>query len=506
MDTGRVAQGGAARFVAIAAALAATIAVLVPTAPAGATTGTVTAARTETSHATVAVTAAKAGRWKSLGTTTQAGTPAVWTDASNRAWVLWQRMPSASQFTYQYAAIASNGSLAVQPTDAFAGHHWAALSGSPTLLGQGGKPLVVFNGGNGIGGSDYNAGCVYGALGTSAPWTLQPWSLSASCVNPVGGAAQSATGVLAAAWPGGWNGGNGALYRVGVSPSIPAAGTDGHLAVASGTVYKTAVANDAAGSGHFYVGYARTSSGSADGVYAVDVSAHGPAVKAPGSGTNTISQTGPFANLAMTATNSHAGVYLAYCANTPTCTLRLWRVGAKQALTVPKSSGAYAIALSAGPTGRLWVAWYNESTNRVSVVRTDRSDTSFGKVTTIPTACFEHGLLGLSSGSLGRVDIALQCVDQKLQIEELYTQSKVALHVHLSKKRVRAGTKVMVKVSDAGDAVAGAKVRLGKQVGRTNAKGKAKITVPKQLGAGTYRVKAKKSGYARGSAKLKVLG
>lgn len=502
MGTGRGTRVVARRTVVLGAALAAGAALLVPTSSAGAVAGVASAATVPAA----AQRAAKAGAWHTLatGADIQAGTPAVWTDAGNRAWVLWQRKPAPNESTYEYAAIASNGKLSVAPSDAFAGHHWAGLSGSPTLLGQGGKPLVVFNGGNGVNGSDYNLGCVYGALGGTSPWTLQPWSLSNNCVNPVGSAAQSATGVLAAAWPGGWNNGNGALYRVGVSPSFPAAGTDGHLAISTGTVYKTAVANDAVGNGHFYVAYARSAFDSSDGIYAVDVTAHGAAIKAPSSGTNTIGKIGQFANLAMTATNTHGGVYLAYCSNAPTCSVRLWRVGSKQAVAVPGSSGAYDIALSAGPTGRLWVAWYNESTNRVSVVRSNRSDTGFGKVATFATPCFEHGNLGLSSGIMGRVDIALQCVNKNLQLGMYYRQSKVGLHVHLSKKHASSGSKVTVKVTDAGDAVAGAKVKLGKVSTRTNSKGRAKLKVPAKLSPGTYRVKAKKSGYSRGSARLTV--
>lgn len=491
------------RAVALVAVLGAATALLLPVPPAGATTGSVP----RVSHA--ALTSAKAGRWHTLGAGVdiQAGTPTVWTDAGNRAWVLWLRKPTSSTSTYQYAVVASHGSLAVPPTDALAGHHWAALSGSPTLLGQGGRPLVVFDGQNGVGGSDYNAGCVYGALGASSPWALQSWSLSNGCTNPTGDAAQSASGVLGAAWPGGWNNGHGALYRIGVSPSIPATGSDGHLGISSGDVSKAGIVNDTAGNGHFYVGYARSGSGGSDGMYAVDVSAHGPTMKAPGSGTNTIVQTGQFANLAMTATNTHGGVYLAYCSDKPTCTVQLWRVGATKAVAVPGSSGAYDIALSAGPTGRLWVAWYDESTNRVSVVRSNRSDTRFGKVSSYATPCFEHGLLGLSSGSFGRVDIALQCVAKgNLQLAEYWAQSTTRLHVTLSKKHVASGAKVKVTVTDAGDAVAGARVKFRHHVVRTNSVGKARIAVPAHTGAGKYRVTARKGGYARGSAKLTVIG
>ena len=144
--------------------------------------------------------------------------------------------------------------------------------------------------------------------------------------------------------------------------------------------------NDTAGNGHFVVAWAQVFSNPAshDGFYVKDVTAGKPAVKAPGSGTTSTNDLPIFGNIAMVASSTHAGVYLGYCSNTPTCTEELWRVGSAKPMKVPHSSGGLDIAVSAGPAGRIWVAWYNESTNKVSVVRTNRSVTKFGPVQTYP--------------------------------------------------------------------------------------------------------------------------
>jgi hypothetical protein len=451
------------------------------------------------------------GHWSVLGASLGqpgAGTPAVWEDASHHAWVLWLRPVTSSTVTYEVVELAPNGSVAKGPTDAFSGADWNSLSDQPTLLAAGAQPQVVFGGIQSATGP-YNGGCVYSAIGGTSPWTLQTGSLSADCANPVGNSAKSKTGVLATAFPGGWTTGHGVVYHVGMSATSPAGEADGQIPVSTGDAYKAGVVNDAAGTGDFSVVWAQEFSNPAgsDGFYVKDVTAGTAAVKAPASGTNSLNYLPIFGNIAVAASNTHAGDYLAYCSNAATCKVQLWHVGSAKAMTVPGSTGAADIAVSAGPAGRIWVAWYNESTNKVSVVRTNQAVTKFGPVKTYPTACFEHGLIGISSGSSGRLDLAVQCVNTaKLQLQEMVTQSLVPVQVGLSSKSASHAAKktLTISVTDVGNPVKGAKVVVAGHKATTNAKGKATITLPKGVAIGKYKVSASATDYLSGSATLTV--
>jgi hypothetical protein len=435
----------------------------------------------------------------------RAGAPVLWENSSHVATVLWYRQDGPSDFTYQTITVSAKGKPAASSTDAFNGQHWEALSFSPTLLSSGGKPLVVFDGSKGSNGP-YSLGCVYGARGDASPWTLQNWSLSADCVNPIGPAAENGSGTLLAAWPGG----QGVLYRIGTS-TIPASGSDSQIVVkTNGAVAsKVGAAADSAGAGHFYVSWTRVfSTNHTDGIYVKDVTANGATTKVPNTGTNSTNHAGQASNLAMANRNTHSGVYLASCANAPTCSLQLWRVGARKAMAVPSSSNAFGEAVSAGPSGRLWLAWFNTSTNKVSVVRTNRAVTKFGRVQTYATACAENGLLGLSGGSSGRVDVALDCVANKSGFPTYVyaTQVLVPLSVSLSPQTVHntAAHNVTVTVRDAGDPVAHATVRYGTQHPMTNSSGRTTIHVAKGTSTGAKHVSVSATDYKSGGATLHV--
>ena len=448
------------------------------------------------------------GKWTALGLTTQTTTPAVYEGPDHRAWVLWLTEPKVSQFTYDVAAIAPSGAVAAKPSSIFGGSYWSGLSRQPTLVDGGAGPLVIFDGGRSSSASDpYSHGCVVGDQEAASKWTLQPWSLSADCVNPVGGAAAGKGGVLAAAWPGGWAGGHGVLYRVGTSSSIPAASVDQHIALSTGAdASQTAVTSDTAGNGDFYVAYLQVFSSSHDGYYVKNVTTNGGVAKAPGSGTTSVNIS-PFAIPAITSTNTHPGVFVAYCSNSSTCAVRLWRVGSAAARTVPGSSGANDTAVSPGPNGRVWIAWYNESKNTTSIVRSNEADTAFGPVRTYPTPCFEHGLLGLSGGAFGRLTVALQCVNQQAKLEMLFTQSIVPLTIIPSARTLpnTATHSVSFRVTDVGDPVSGATVIVHGRTAKTNSAGAATFTFPKGSPVGTYPVTAVAANYINARTLLTIV-
>ncbi len=456
----------------------------------------------------------KQGAWTALsgGMATESPAPVLWVAPNGTAWDLFPRQAGPNNFTYEAARLGAGGSVASGPADIFPGAHWTSVQFGPTLLGDAGWPLLVFDGIRGSSGA-YSLGCAYGALAGPTGWALRPWTLSYRCVGAVSAAAESnaKAKVLAAASPGGWSGGTGVNYRIGVSPAIPPATDDQHIPLSKATAYPAGMANDQHGNGHFYVAWAQVFStpGGRDGIYVKDVTSGGTALKAPGTGTSTVSaDMSPVATLAITNSGTHAGVFLAYCANaTPCHVLELWRVGAKKAAAVPSSAGAYGVSIAQGPGGRIWVAWYNGASSKVLVTRSNKADTRFGPVKSYATPCAEHGLLGLGGSPLTRLDIGLSCVSNaKLLAAQYVTQVRAALTLGVpGPVTVGAnGAKVTVTVTDAGDPVAGIVVKAGGQAAVTNAAGKATIALPGSIKAGTYGVTATSASYLTATGKLTV--
>jgi hypothetical protein len=449
----------------------------------------------------------KAGIWTALsgGMITEAPAPALWVSPNGVGYDVFPREVGPNNFTYEAVRVGPGGSVAAGPTDIFPGKHWGSIQFGPTLLGHGAVPLLVFDGIRGSTGV-YSLGCVYGVVGGPGLWALQPWSLSHDCAGPVPAAAERTPGgtVLAAAWPGG----PGVDYRVGVS-SIPAAGLDSSITLTKATAFPAGMANDMTGNGHFYASWAQVFSvpGSRDGIYVKDVTS-GATFKAPGTGTSTVSSDFPIiANMATTNSNTHPGVFLAYCGNSAPCkTIALWRVGAAKAVPVPSSGGAFWVSIAQGPAGRIWVAWYNTLTNRVLVTRSNKADNRFGPVEAYGTPCFEHGLLGLGGSPLARLDVGLSCVNGKLVAAQYVTQVLAALTLSApgSVKAGASGVTVTVAVSDAGDPVAGATVKIDGKSAVTNAAGKASIHLPGSIKAGKYAVTAAAANYRTATMQLTV--
>lgn len=454
----------------------------------------------------------KLGIWTAVspGMNTESPAPALWVSPAGIGWDVFPRQVGPDNFTYEAVRLNQAGKVIAGPTDIFA-IHWGSLQFGPTLLGMNGTPLLIFDGIRGTSGP-YSLGCVYGALGGASKWTVEPWTLSKNCVNPVAAAAESnpSAKTLAAAWPGGWATGTGINYRIGVS-AIPAASDDKHIALAKATAFPTGMVNDQHGNGHFYVAWAQVFSkpGGRDGIYVHDVSNPGSAVlKAPNSGTATVSaDMSPFATLAITNRNPNSGVFIGYCANVSPCHLLLWRMGAAtKPIPVPGSASAYGVSIAQGPLGRIWVAWYNSASNKVFVTRTNKADTRFGAVESYATPCVEHGLLGLGGTPLQRLDIGMQCVNKAhLQAEQFTTQVSAGLTLGIpGPVHVGSGVTVKITVTDAGDPVKGATVSVAGKSATTNAAGQAFIHLPSGTKAGDYTVTAHAANYRTATGTLVV--
>ena len=510
-NLGRRSLGGRSRLLALApVAGGLALAVALP-----ATAATTTPARPAAPAAAAKKITAlpKSGIWTALsaGMTVGNAAPAFWVAPNGVGWDVFPRqLPTPNTFTYEAAQVGTSGKVISGPADIFA-THWGSLEFPATLLGAGARPLLVFSGQQGSTGP-YSRGCVYGALGGgTAKWTLEPWSLSANCLNPVATAAESSASgkVLAAAWPGNFVGGNGVLYRIGASPAIPAASADQHIALAKATAGQSGMVSDQAGNGHFSVAWTQdfSSPGGRDGIYVKDVTANGVTRKAPGTGTVTSGGFPQFARLAIVNRNGKGGgVYLAYCANKSPCSLDLWRVGAAKAMAVPLSANAFGVSLAQGPGGRIWVAWYNNQTNKVYVTRTNMAATRFGAVRAYATPCAEGGMLGLGGSPLAKLDVGMSCLNNALKQEQYAAQVLAGLSlsfpgtVHLGSK----GVTVKITVTDAGDPVPGATVKFAGKTLKTNAKGQVSVTLSASVRTGGYQIAVTAPNYAAAGAAVSV--
>ncbi len=439
------------------------------------------------------------GRWTLLAEgpnlVTGQSTPSMWVSSTDTALVVWQRRIK-NNFTYETVSYSAKG-VAGTPSEALNASDWTSLLSGPPVIPDGSEPLIVFEGAGSL--KPYNDGCVIGDLLTASGWKLQPWSLSANCNIP-GLAAANVSGVISAAWPGGgWNTkpiDHGVQYRIGPSSSFPAAGLDGRIPAAteSSNVYKTSEASDRSGNRHLYVVWALTASpdASAGGLYVKDVTANSPTQKVPGTGeTSATPNIGVFSPLPVTNTNTHGGVWILYCTNTPVCSLRMWRPGGGQPLDVPHSAHAENYAISAGPDGRLWVSWTSSvSPYEMYTTRTNKADTRFGPVVSYKEPCESPGWLALTSGSFARVDVAMMCTNTLGKFAEYAMRTMAELSFAASKLSITntKGNSVTFWVNDARDPVAGATVSVAGVNGKTSASGYVTLKFPAGFALGKHGI------------------
>ena len=139
--------------------------------------------------------------------------------------------------------------------------------------------------------------------------------------------------------------------------------------------------------------------------------------------------------------------------------------------------------------------------------RSDVGATAWGKTVTVKGPAGSDDLWELAaSAQSGRLDIVGLFTRGSSEI--LYhTQLRPGLDVAVSPAKASVGhgftAKVMVK--DAVLALAGAKVTIAGRSASTNASGVAKVKVAARKSAGTLAVTVTKSGYAQGSASIRVV-
>jgi hypothetical protein len=383
---------------------------------------------------------------------------------------------------------------------------WMGLSQTPWLVpGTKTSPmLLVFTGQRGGAPSVYDNGCMYGATSsTGSSWTLSTQGYSNSCVNLV----SESTTLIGSTPYTVWNGPSDEFtYHAGAGPSIPSSTSDVSASFGVGdnsNATNVASALDAKGGAHLavagYVGGATTQTH--NGTYAWDAGIGSPR-KAPSSGLFE-----PLAQRVAMVSGGTAHIpFVAYCTGTVTtqCSgVRLWNVVNKSTLALGKSAGAGLVAASAGPAGRVWVAFYKPgSPGTVTVARTNKAVTKFGPERTYKAPPLATQPTLTIEGSQGRLDIFMSGLNMKLKPALFHAQVLAPLTLKASKTKLpTSGGKITFTVLDAGNPLKGATVSLLGKSGTTGTKGTVTLKFGKTK-AGTYTATAKKSGYA--GAKLKI--
>jgi hypothetical protein len=384
----------------------------------------------------------------------------------------------------------------VAASGAFTGRHtaipnWSGTTADPDLVtAPGGGMRLVFGGHHTtVTGDPYNEGYVYYATGdaTGSSWTLAP--NTAPAVANGGGYVSSGTGVtsladgtLVTAFP--FN--STIYYQVGAGP-VQSFNTPACCA------YDMSLATDGAGA-VYAAWYSNGGVPGAQGTLVRQIHPTlGPVMQAPGG------VTGNDQAMAM-VTRPDGGVYLAY----PRGALNnqgfaLWQVGTGTVRKVPGSKGATHLAMSTAPGGRLWLTFRDEKLG-VRVVRTNPAATKFGAVQKIKSpkgsTVYQVGI----EGGTGRGDLI---INDETHI--WHQQVLAGLTVKAGPKKWNGNKPVAVKftVTDAGQAIKGAKVKAKGKKCTTNKNGVCTLVFPKQ-GPGKFNVLATRKEYAAGSVRVRV--
>jgi len=194
------------------------------------------------------------------------------------------------------------------------------------------------------------------------------------------------------------------------------------------------------------------------------------------------------------------GVYIAY-ATLNGQAVQLLRYGGTTT-TVARGTAFTTAKVFAGPRGRLWVAWGAFRGTEIFVTRSNEAVTAFEPVQTLtlPDPSTNQGVSALQGeGSTGPLDLfadmTIGNVTGFMHTRVLPVLSgTVAVSAVMGKKGQLVGHKVTVKVTDAGDRVAGATVGVGGVKAMTSSSGVATVTLSAAK-SGQLRVTATDPGY-----------
>jgi hypothetical protein len=194
-----------------------------------------------------------------------------------------------------------------------------------------------------------------------------------------------------------------------------------------------------------------------------------------------------------------AGVFIAFTQGTNAFLGKpaLFRVDTGKAIRLSSSAGEKA-SIAAAPSGRLWVFWKKAGT--VFARRSNRAATKFGATRRIRVPGGNTTTIFSLAGEATRGPLDL------LALVDPPTGGIANFHQRILpgltlKPALKRNGKATFKVTDAGEPIAGAKVKVsGEGTKTTGAKGTVRFTLPE----GRHTATATKNGYAAGKATVRV--
>jgi hypothetical protein len=385
--------------------------------------------------------------------------------------------------------------LAISPAgqvgaDTVAVGGWSAMS-HPDLLRMPDGSLRAFFGGirsTNVGETNKRLSTAT-APASGTPWTLKPGDVvqapSAYATGVAGaGIAKDGTPIST------WSVSPGLGYHYGINGGDP----DRAIPQTGCCLYTPDVAVDSA-SGQAWVGF-HSNENDGPGLYVNAIGPGGPQGGRKLASGSVVGKSSiyPGNRTSLTGRIGAGGVYLFYGQGYPTFkTLALWKVDTPKPHLIIKADRNEHASVAAAPDGRLWLMW--EQNGTIYAARTNRTATKLGAANAIrtPSGATIYRLNG--EGSAGPLDIVanLQAAGgQAFWHQQVWPK--------LSLTGSRSGTKIVFRVTDAGDAVAGAAVKAGGKTLKTNATGRATLA---NAPAGRVKASASKAAYAPATATVR---
>jgi hypothetical protein len=316
-----------------------------------------------------------------------------------------------------------------------------------------------------------------------AGWQLQPGS-----IVPLGGQAYGSDQVATTRPDGStlqsWAGTLGTWVHAGLDPATPST----NYQTTGGYGYDNNLATDASGT-TMLAWFSDTPPGIRAQAVAADGTPAGAPVQMPGT---QVMVGGPeLSRTPIVARARSGGFYIARGVGYPTADrVRVWRVGAASATLLAKTESSAETAISADSKGRLWVAWSDGTfgDKRVYVSRSNRAATVFGAAVDAGVAKGAHSVYTLDLSATDSAADVLAVFGVGTGADSSTSIKRV--HPGLSLAGRRTGKTVTFTVTDAGDPVAGAKVKAGARSGRTDGKGRVTLALKRKTAS-----RATKSGY-----------
>ena len=394
--------------------------------------------------------------------------------------VSWTRRDTALAGSVLHSSVSANGRAVHGPEVIFTGPN--GVNAQSVLVQTGGVLRAFFSASSQL---DNALGTATSSDG-GASWSVQPTPASrgggeAKPVDTASGlaAALGRGGTVFSAW--GASDPTGAGFHVGLSSADP----DGSFA--GGIVIDPGIGVDSQTGAAF----AALNLLDENGVAVIPIAPGGPRVVIPNSAAAQLQHP-----VHVTGRIGAPGVYVAYTRGSSEFLGRaaLWDVAARRG-RVLGSKGDEDASVAPARGGRLWVFW--RAGGEVRATRSNRSATKFGRTVSVPNPKGAESVFDLTGhGAAGPLDVLLQA-DAGGGAAGWHQRILPGLTIRATTGRGR----LLLRVTDAGDPVRGARVKVsGEGEWITGRSGAATFG----LSPGRYRASASKPGFAGAAVSVRV--